>query len=308
MDPEKPHAKACGFFSPIDVMNHPLQGAGVSNVIHRAARWRRGDTITGLRNERTKDGVMGLKYRPLRPRRGLRSSRAVIRLHRPWRAWLVGLVLLLGAGLAAAWAINAGHAVRGRAAPLEPELVAANADLRRQLAEVTAERDRLRANANTPEARLEMARAEREHLVQQLKSAEAEVSQLKEDLGFFEALLPAAGDTSGIHVRSFRVVIEESQPQAMHYRLLVMQGGSKAFIEQPEFRGELQFTISAIRGGQPLAITVPGPGDPPLPAVRLTHYQRIEGDLAIPQDAEIRAASVRIVQNGQVRAVQSAMP
>ncbi|MGO4612000.1 DNA-binding protein, partial [Variovorax sp. 2RAF20] len=75
--------------------------------------------------------------------------------------------------------------------------MAANAALRVQLAEVTAERDQLLTSANTPEARLEMARAERERLVQQLKSAEAEVSQLKEDLGFFEALLPATGDTSG---------------------------------------------------------------------------------------------------------------
>lgn len=251
---------------------------------------------------------MGLKYRPLRPRRGLRASRAVIRVHRPWRVWIWALVLAIGLGLAVAWAIDAGLGVRQPAGPADTTLVAANAALREQLAEVTAERDRLRTSANTPEARLEMARAERERLVQQLKSAEAEVSQLKEDLGFFEALLPATGDTSGIHVRSFRVVVDEAQPQAVHYRLLVMQGGSKAFVEQPEFRGDLQFTISAVRAGQPLTLTLPNPKEVPLPAVRLTHYQRIEGDLAIPKGAEVRAVSVRIVQNGQVRAAQSATP
>jgi hypothetical protein len=42
--------------------------------------------------------------------------------------------------------------------------------------------------------------------------------------------------------------------------------------------------------------------------VRLTHYQRIEGDLMVPQGAEVRAVMVRIVQNGQVRATQSATP
>jgi hypothetical protein len=173
---------------------------------------------------------------------------------------------------------------------------------------VTAERDRLRVTANTAEAELQMSHAAQERLVQQLKAAEADAVQLNEDLGFFESLLPATGDTSAIHVRSFRVTLDEAQARAVHYRLLAMQGGSKAFVEQSEFRGDLQFTISAIRGGKPLTLTLPQPGAPPLPAVRLTHYQHIEGDLAIPQDAEVRAVSARIVQNGQVRATQSATP
>jgi hypothetical protein len=180
--------------------------------------------------------------------------------------------------------------------------------LQQQLVDITGERDRLRATANTAGAELQMARAAQERLAQQLKTAEADVGQLKEDLGFFESLLPATGDTSGIHVRSFRVALDEAQPRAVHYRLLAMQGGSKAFVEQPDFMGELQFTISAVRDGKPLALTLPQPGDPPLPKVRLTHYQRIEGDLMVPQGAEVRAVMVRIVQNGQVRATQSATP
>lgn len=251
---------------------------------------------------------MGLKYRPLRPRRGLRAAGAVVRTYRPWRVWAVVLVVAAAVGLAGAWALDAMRPRPTHDVAPDPGLAAANAALREELAEVTAERDRLRANAKTPEARLEMARAERERLVEQLKAAEAEAGQLKEDLGFFESLLPATAGSAGIHVRSFRVSLDESQPQVMHYRLLVMQGGSKAFIAQPEFRGGLQFTISAVRAGQPLTIMVPGPTDAPLPAVRLTHYQRLEGDLAIPRDAEIRAVTVRIVQNGQVRATQSATP
>lgn len=252
---------------------------------------------------------MGLKYRPLRPRRGVRSTRAVIRMHRPWRPWLVAamvLAVMIGVGVAL-WRHDSWHR------PAEPATVSADfaeigVQLRQQLAEVSGERDRLRASANTAEAQLQMARAAQERLAEQLKATEAEVAQLKEDLGFFESLLPATGDTTGIHVRSFRVSTDEAQPHAVHYRLLVMQGGSKAFVEQPEFRGDLQFMISAIRGGKPLTLTLPHSNGPSLPTVRLTHYQRIEGDLAIPQDAEVRAVSVRIVQGGQVRATQSATP
>lgn len=252
---------------------------------------------------------MGLKYRPLRPRRGLRSASAIVRMHRPWRMRLFITVVcaVLAVGAIAVGAYNAGRQ-SAKSGFTDIQLPADHAALREQLAEVSAERDGLRQSANTAEAQLQMARAARERMAEQVKSAEAEVAQLKEDLGFFESLLPAAGDTSGIHVRSFRVALDETQPRAMHYRLLVMQGGSKAFVEQPEFKGELQFTISANRQGKPLTLVLPQSGDAPMPAIRLTHYQRIEGDLAIPQDAEVRAVSVRIVQNGQVRANQSATP
>ena len=265
-----------------------------------------------------------MKYRPLRPRRGLRGSRAVIRAHRPWRSSALGAVLLLAVGAGAAWwAYDAGQ--RTVPAHRTPELLearapqpaSAQAELVAQLKAATDERDRLRAGADTVEAELRMARAAQERLAEQLKAAEAETAQLKEDLGFFETLLPAADDmsgtsgtsgTSGVHVRSFRVARDEAQPHAVHYRLLVMQGGSRAFVPQPEFQGSLEFTVSAMRAGKPLTLTVPQAGGAALPRVKFQHYQRLEGDLAVPPDAEIRAVSVRIVQNGQVRATQSATP
>ncbi|CAG9169982.1 DUF6776 family protein [Cupriavidus pampae] len=253
-----------------------------------------------------------MKYRPLRPRRGLRGSRAVIRAHRSWRSWMMGAVLLLAIGVGlAVWAYDAGQ--RGTQGPsvggaVTPEPAVQDAELRDALKAVTGERDRLRAGADTAEAELRMARAAQERLAEQLKAAEAESAQLKEDLGFFETLLPATGDTSGVHVRSFRVTRDETQPHALHYRLLVMQGGSRAFVPQPEFQGNLEFTITALRAGKPLTVTAPQSGGPSLPQVRFQHYQRIEGDLAVPPDAEIRAVAVRVVQNGQVRAAQSVSP
>jgi hypothetical protein len=205
---------------------------------------------------------MGVTYRPLRPRRGLRSHTAVIRQQRPWRVWVLVVALLL---VGVRWRRGC---MKWAAAPppaVGPSRMAEDAQLQQQLVDITGERDRLRATANTAGAELQMARAAQERLAQQLKTAEADVGQLKEDLGFFESLLPATGDTSGIHVRSFRVALDEAQPRAVHYRLLAMQGGSKAFVEQPDFMGELQFTISAVRDGKPLTLTLPQPGDPPLP-------------------------------------------
>lgn len=67
-----------------------------------------------------------MKYRPLRPRRGLRGSRAVIRAHRPWRSWLMGVavVVALAIGLAV-WAYDAGQRMHR-----SPDLGGANEQLR----------------------------------------------------------------------------------------------------------------------------------------------------------------------------------
>lgn len=241
----------------------------------------------------------------MRPRRGLPGTRAIVRTHRPWRNRLLVTTIAVVACIAvASVAFEVGR--RSTAGAVHGDgLISANVQLRQQLETLSADRDGLRASVDTAAAQLQMARAAQDSMAQQVKSAEVEIAQLKEDLGFFESLLPAPADTSGIHVRSFRVSRDDPS-QAVHYRLLVMQGGSKAFVEQPEFRGELQFTISAIRGGRPLTLTLPQQGERALPAIRLKHYQRIEGDLPVPQDVEVRAISVRVMQGGQVRASQSA--
>ncbi len=249
-----------------------------------------------------------MKYRLLRPRRGLLSQRLAVRTHLPWPLRVLGavLVLVLVAG-AAGWAYDAGRRLTG-AVPDMAATKAENATLREQAVAMAAQRDRLQAVANTAEAQLQMARGAQEGLAQQLKSAEAEVAQLKEDLAFFESLLPAGGNTSGIHVRSFRVSLDETDALKMHYRLLIMQGGSKAFSSLAEFRGEVQLVVSLMQGGKPVALTVPEAATNPLPGVRLTHYQRIEGAFALPAGATVRAVTVRILQNGQLRATQTAMP
>ncbi len=245
-----------------------------------------------------------VKYRPLRRRRNPHSPRAVVRPHLArWRRVAIAVVAFSLAAGAAVWAYDAGRRLAHGA-----DFAAQNAVLRAELAEVSGERDRLRAGGDTAQAQLEMARAAQERLAQQLKESEAEVAQLKEDLAFFETLLPAAGNTAGVHVRSFRVGFHEADPGRMQYRLLVMQGGSKAFAELPEFRGELQFTVSLVRDGKPVTLTLPQPGERTLPALRLQHYQRVEGDLGIPQGAQVRAVVVRVLQNGQTRATQTATP
>ncbi|WP_029043649.1 MULTISPECIES: DUF6776 family protein [Cupriavidus] len=247
-----------------------------------------------------------MKYRLLRPRRAPMSRPLAVRSHRPWPVRVLGGALV--AALVAAVAGGAYYAGRRAVGAAGPDMAAQNRALRGQVAAVSAERDRLQAAANTADAQLQMARGAQRGLAQQLKTAEGEVAQLQEDLAFFESLLPASGNTSGIHVRSFRVSVDEADTQKMHYRLLVMQGGSKAFSSLPEFRGELQLVASLVRDGQPVTLNLGEDQAGALPDLRLTHYQRIEGTFALPAGAAVQAVTVRILQNGQLRATQTALP
>lgn len=246
-----------------------------------------------------------MRYRLLRPRRGALSRPLAVRSHRSWPVRVLGAVLMaILLAAAAGWAYHAGRGLAGAGADMKVE----NRALREQLASMSAQRERLQAVANTAESQLQMARGAQEGLVQQLKAAEGEVALLKEDLAFFESLLPAGGNTSGIHVRSFRVSLDEADTLKMHYRLLVMQGGSKAFSSMPEFRGELQLVVSLMRDGKPVTLNLDEDQAGSLPDLRLTHYQRIEGTFPLPAGAAVRAVTVRILQNGQLRATQTAMP
>jgi hypothetical protein len=182
---------------------------------------------------------------------------------------------------------------------------AAQPDVQARLEAVSAERDALRAGASTAEAKLRMASAAQERMAQQLRAAQEEAGQLKEDLAFFEALLPADNHKGGIHIRSFRVEAGTADTQRLQYRLLLMQGGARAFAEPAEFRGELEFVIAMVRDGKPATLTVPVARQSG-PALRVRHYQRLEGELEIPPGADVRQVTLRVMQNGALRATQSA--
>ena len=81
---------------------------------------------------------MGLKYRPLRPRRPPRSGLAVIRIQHPWRGRVIGgLTFVLICVAACMGGYKLGRQSVGPFAP-NPDLLAANARLRQQLDEVLA--------------------------------------------------------------------------------------------------------------------------------------------------------------------------
>ena len=152
------------------------------------------------------------------------------------------------------------------------------------------------------ESTLNIERAAQKQLTQQAKTLEADNMRLKEDLAFFESLLPADTGTRGISIR--RVVVDMVAPGQLRYRLLVMQGGKG----DVQFDGNVQFSINGQHGGKSVMMLLPDAksNDADKFKISFKHYQRLEGILAIPEGWIVKTVQARVLEKGQLRTQQSA--
>jgi len=214
----------------------------------------------------------------------------------PLRLLLVFFIL----ALAAAAGVGIYEYGRGFSGPDRRELAAEVERLQSRLREAETERSRLTATINALEAQVKVERAAQEQLVKQANELGAEASRLREDLAFFESLLPTKANARGIVIRSFRMQ-PDGAPEEMRYRLLVQQAGKP----ERDFVGSVQMQVNFVREGRNLTLLVSNPAVPetrrPL-ELSFRHYQRVEGTVTLPEGATARSVVVRIMAAGQTHA------
>jgi hypothetical protein len=176
------------------------------------------------------------------------------------------------------------------------------AQYREEIQRLGAERDRLATTVNAAESQLNIERSAEKQLVAQVKVLEAETAKLKEDLLFFESLLPTSNSVAGVSIRRIRADIPS--PTQLRYALLLMQGGKG----EQEFSGNLQLSIAVVEHGRSAMMVFPDPKSHDDGRFKLTfkHYQRVEGMLTLPEGIIVKSIQARVLQNGQIRAQQSA--
>jgi hypothetical protein len=173
--------------------------------------------------------------------------------------------------------------------------------LKAQAANAQAEREKTANVLNTAENQLAMERAAHKQLAEQVQSLTAENARLEEDLAFFDSLLPAGPVSEGVSIR--RLKIELMPPNQVRYRLLVMRRGNNT----QDFKGNLSLSLSVMQSGKPAILGFPGKDDKAEPfQLEFRRYQRIEGILTLPEGVQVRNAQARVLENGKVRAQQSA--
>jgi hypothetical protein len=171
-----------------------------------------------------------------------------------------------------------------------------------KLRKLAAERDQLATTVNAAESRLDIERSAEKQLVAQVKVLEAETAKLKEDLMFFESLLPAGPAQAGVSIKRLR--IDSPGPAQLRYALLLMQGGKG----EQEFVGNLQLSVAVVDHGRNAMMVFPDSTPQDVEKYRLSfkHYQRLEGILALPEGLIVKSVQARVLQKGQIRAQQSA--
>jgi hypothetical protein len=146
---------------------------------------------------------------------------------------------------------------------------------------------------NTSASLITAEKGARDQLATQIKALEAENRALRDDLGFFEKLIPTSAE--GVAIRALQAeVLAGTQ---LKWQLLVIQPVKNA----PEFRGKLEMSLAGTLNGKPWMMELPG-GPQPL---QFRQYRRVEGMVDLPPQAVVKNVSAKVVEGTATRAVQS---
>ena len=230
--------------------------------------------------------------------RRIAVSKMTISQQQPWPIKLAVVVLVIGLGGAIAmWTYDL-----GRSFAFGPKFSAERLELlQQQVEQLAGERDKLAATASTIESQQNIEKSTQKQLGDQVKTLTSENLKLKDDLAFFESLMPAATGPEGITVQ--RIKAEMAAPNQLRYRVLVMQGGKGG----RDFVGEMQLSLNLVVAGKPAIMQYPDAktGDAGKLKLSFRHYQRLEGLITLPDDAVVKSIQVKIMDKGVQRAQQS---
>lgn len=216
----------------------------------------------------------------------------------PWPFRWAMLAIVFGFCAAIAlWAFEFGRDIAGLDGGAKEALQLAQSELQVLRAEVNAlrdERGKAQSIANTASTLLTAEKVAQEKLAAQVKQLEAENLRLRDDLGFFEKLIPASG-TGSIAIRGLQAELREGQQ--LKWQVLVIQSLKNA----PEFSGRLELSLSGLLHGKPWTAALPGGAQ----AFTLKQYGRLEGVMQIPPQVQVKAISAKVLDGAVTRATQS---
>ena len=209
----------------------------------------------------------------------------------PWPVrWVLGAVMLGFSASIALWAFEFGKGIAGLDTDSKDELKL----LRAEVIQLRSDRDKALTVSNTSGSLLTAEKAAQEKMAAQIRQLESDNLMLRDDLGFFEKLLPASG-ADGVSIRSLQAeLLSASQ---LKWQVLVIQPVKNA----PEFNGQMEVTINGMLAGKPWMVNLPGGAQ----ILRFKQYRRVEGVLDLPPQAVVKTVTAKIVEGTVTRSVQT---
>ncbi len=232
-----------------------------------------------------------MKFRLFRRRLTISSPRMAVRSALPWPVrWMVGGVVLGFSAAIGLWAFEFGKGIAGLDTNAKEELKL----LQVEVAQLRQDRDSAQTVANTSGSLLTAEKAAQEKMAMQLKQLESDNRLLRDDLGFFEKLIPAGGADS-ITIRGLQAeLLSASQ---LKWQVLVIQPVKNA----PDFKGKMEVTFNGMLAGKPWTATLPGGAQD----LQFKQYRRVEGVLDLPAQAVVKTVTAKVVEGSATRSVQT---
>ena len=166
---------------------------------------------------------------------------------------------------------------------------------------------------DTADGELVIERAARQELETQLRAAQAEVGRVRDQLAFYEQLLPP-GPEGSVDIRGVEI---DRSGGGLRYKVLLMRSGRNG---GSPFSGALRFQATGVLKGETVkvdlapmqvkaesgSVAIPGDNAPTSPlALQFDQYQRSQGILALPEGFVPESVTVSVLEGDTVRASRS---
>jgi hypothetical protein len=232
-----------------------------------------------------------MRLRLLRRRLTISAPRMAVRSALAWPFRWILLALAFGFCAAIAlWAFELGRDIAGLDRGDKEELV----QLRQEVQKLKDASDKALSIANTSGSLLTAEKAAQERLIAQVRQLQSDNQALRDDLGFFEKLVPSAG-AEGVVIRGLQTDL--ISPTQLKWQILVIQAVKNA----PEFSGKLELTLAGTLNGKPWTMPMP---DGPQP-IQLRQYRRMEGLISLPPQVVLKTVSAKLTDGTVTRAVHT---
>lgn len=239
-----------------------------------------------------------MRFKLLRRRLTISAPRMAIRSAMPWPfRWAVVAIVLGFCAAIGLWAFEFGKGIAGLEKGSKEEMMRLRTELtdaRVELVKAKLDKDHAQSIANTADTLVTAEKASHESLLAQFKQLEVDNRTLRDDLGFFEKLIPSAG-VDGLAIRSLQADFLSNGK--LKWQVLVIQSGKNP----PEFNGRLEVSFSGLLNGKPWIATLAS--DPP--AVKVKQYGRMDGEFEVPAQVVVKGMSAKVMDGAVVKATQS---
>jgi len=221
----------------------------------------------------------------------------------PWPLrWAFFAIVVGFCAAIALWAFEFGRDIAGLDGGTKEQLQQALKQidaLRIQLDELTHERDKAQSVANTADTVLTTEKVAQEKLLILNRQLELDNQRLKDDLGFFEQLIPTAEATLNaggtLAIRGLQA--EVLKTGEVKWQVLVIQAAK----DPVEFKGLLEVVFAGVSHGKPWTGAPPQGAQP----VKLKQYGRLTGLYQVPAQVELRSVTVKVLDGKTVKAVET---